>query len=328
MQADDTLWPVVLAAGEGSRLRELTMDADGNSTPKQFCSLHGGPSLLQGAVDRAAAIASSARTCAIVASQHRRWWAKALRGLPADNVVVQPANKGTAVGILLPLLDIMQRDPDARIVLLPSDHFVREEHTLAASLRAAGRYASEHPDRILLLGMEPDEADPELGYILPATAHEEVCRVTRFLEKPVVPVARELIATGGLWNIFIIASTARALLGLFTARYPGIVMKMQEVLRAGRHTQEISVALRELYERLPTLDFSRHVLEGQESKLDVLRVPHCGWSDLGTPRRVVETLRRLQVERLAYGIDPSPSFPHISLAAQHARHAAMRTGSD
>ena len=123
-------WAVVLAAGDGNRLRSLTTDSQGNSTPKQFCSLNGGPSLLQLALRRVARVAPSSRITTIVAAQHETWWRGELDFAPVSNVVVQPSNRGTAVGALLPLLRILARDPGANVVFLPSDHFVADEPTL------------------------------------------------------------------------------------------------------------------------------------------------------------------------------------------------------
>lgn len=104
---NNNTWALVLAAGEGSRLRSLTTTATGQAVPKQFCSLQGGPSLMQEALQRAASIAPIQRTCSIVAAQHRRWWEAPLYHLPEENVIVQPENRGTAHGILLPLLHIV-----------------------------------------------------------------------------------------------------------------------------------------------------------------------------------------------------------------------------
>ncbi len=67
-------WALVLAAGDGTRLRTLTTDAGGTAIPKQFCSLRGGPSLLQSALRRGASIATRDRICAVLAAQHERWW--------------------------------------------------------------------------------------------------------------------------------------------------------------------------------------------------------------------------------------------------------------
>ena len=124
MNAVTLTWAVVLAAGEGSRLASLTRDAAGNAVPKQYCSLYGGRSLVQDAIERGRQVVTLERTCAIVAEHHVRHWRKALRSLRAGNIIVQPQNRGTANGVLLSVLSILERDPFARIIFLPADHFV------------------------------------------------------------------------------------------------------------------------------------------------------------------------------------------------------------
>src|ERR1700761_5328275 len=104
-------WAVVLAAGEGSRLQGLTRNSNGIVVPKQFCSLQGGPSLLQETIQRGLAVAPAQRVCAVVAAQHEQFWDRMLSAMPEKNVVVQPHNRGTAHGILLPLLRIAAQDP-------------------------------------------------------------------------------------------------------------------------------------------------------------------------------------------------------------------------
>ena len=79
-------------------------------------------------------------------------------------------------------------------------------------------------------------------------------------------------------------------------------------------------ALRELYEHLPTIDFSRAALQGTESMLRLLTAPACGWSDLGTPKRVAETLRRLDRQDAPVGRARPLRVPVlVNLAAQYAR---------
>ena len=85
----------------------------------------------------------------------------------ASNVIVQPENRGTANGILLAFLHIAERDPSAQIVVLPSDHHMQDEPTLAESLRWALAHLRVGPHQVLLLGIDPEEPDPELGYIVP-----------------------------------------------------------------------------------------------------------------------------------------------------------------
>jgi mannose-1-phosphate guanylyltransferase len=121
-RARGNTWALILAAGQGTRLRSLTTTKEGFAVPKQFCSLCGGASLLEETLSRAETVATRSHIVTVVAAEHRRWWEPTLWTLPGENIVVQPQNKGTATGLLLPLLHILRRDPNATVAVLPSDH--------------------------------------------------------------------------------------------------------------------------------------------------------------------------------------------------------------
>jgi mannose-1-phosphate guanylyltransferase len=322
MESEADTWALILAAGDGTRLRSLTTSPSGSTIPKQYCSLLEGPSLLHEALGRAGAVTAPSRTCAVVAEQHRQWWKTSLARLPWQNVIVQPANRGTAIGILLPLLHIVARDPAAKLVLLPADHHVRREAILAGSLRNAAQQLDWRPDEMLLLGLAPEEPDPELGYIVPDHSDGRgALRVARFAEKPSATQARGLMDRGALWNAFIIASTAQALLELFRRRMPEILAAMRAAIRRDQDNETGSAALTQLYEQLPSVDFSRDLLCGAEADLRVLPVPRCGWSDLGTPRRVAEAIGQVPAQPVI--ADSGVEFAPWSLASQRspASHA-------
>lgn len=311
-------WALVLAAGEGSRLRSLTTTRGGIAVPKQFCSLCGGLSLLHEALQRAEAIADRQHICTVVAQQHRVWWERPLSSMPSSNVVVQPENRGTGNGILLPLLHIMARDPQARIVLLPSDHHVRDEKVLARSLEQAVARITAREREVVLLGLEPEEVDPDLGYIVPGSRDGgAACIVERFVEKPSEALARDLMLAGALWNAFIVVARAQALLDLFSRRFAEIVTHMRAAVAHDSRNPSAPAAAEHLYRTLPEMDFSRHVLQGFESPLRVLAVPPCGWSDLGTPERVARTLRRMPAKGVDFDERLFPLSGHLNLAAQH-----------
>jgi mannose-1-phosphate guanylyltransferase len=294
MNTSGNTWAIVLAAGEGRRLHSLTTTEAGIAIPKQYCSLRGGPSLLREALQRAETVASPANRCIVVARHHKHWWDAELAAEPESNVIVQPSNRGTANGILLPLLHIMARDPDARIVLLPSDHHVSDEHVLSAALQEAARKLEARRDHVLLLGISPEAADPDLGYIVPGSVDgRALWTVSRFVEKPNAPFAQVLIDAGAMWNAFIVAAHAQALHQMFAQRFPRIVAEMRSVIEQNPCTGDAPDAVIDLYRGLPDIDFSRQILQSAASVLRVLRVKHCGWSDLGTPQRVAKVLRRL-----------------------------------
>jgi mannose-1-phosphate guanylyltransferase len=319
------IWALVLAAGDGKRLERLTGAYGGPAIPKQYCSLRPGPSLLHDALRRALAVTTHQRTCVVVAEKHRCWWEPQASLLPPDNVIVQPENRGTGVGILLPLLHIFDRDARARIVILPSDHHVGVEARLVRSLRAALETIRLQEGKTLLLGVTPEEPDPELGYIVPRAADNEVALpVLQFIEKPSTTDSLKLIERGALWNTFIIAASIGGLLGLYRRRVPELVTEMQRAVRRDCEAAGAGHAVTELYARLGPVDFSRDILPGQESSIRVVRVPPCGWSDLGTPERVARTLLHMPTDWMLTGtwtrhLDAQVS--PLSLAEQHARQA-------
>lgn len=296
-------WALVLAAGEGSRLSSLTTDANGITIPKQYCSLHGGPSLLAATLDRARTVVPGERVWVIVAEQHGHWWSEITEEVPSANIIVQPQNRGTANGILLSLLKILARDARARIVVLPSDHHFSDEGVATRALAAAVEGLSARSSDIVLLGIEPDDADAELGYIVPGE-HDgrDTLPVQRFLEKPEIEVARRLVSEGALWNSLIFAAAGQGLLRLFERRCPEVVASMRVAVHEPAPPMQVSSSLSALYARLRTVDFSRHILESAADCLRVCQVPRCGWTDLGTVRRVAATLNRLSAHT-----GPAPS---------------------
>ncbi len=312
-------WALVLAGGEGSRLRALTTTPNGVVVPKQFCSLRRGPSLLTQSLIRAGTVAPTIQTCAVVASQHRWWWELPLGYLPRENVFVQPENRGTAHGVLLALLRLEARDPRANVVMLPADHYIRYEALFARSLRQVAELASRMDDAVYLLGADPDNPDAELGYIVPAERkRHRPTRVLSFVEKPDAVRIRGLIKAGALWNMFVIAGSVRALLDLYDASQ-GMSVALMRSLIGGRKFRAVDgAALAAVYERLPSVDFSRDLLAPQAAKLRVLGVPPCGWNDLGTPKRVVDTLREVPAEYERFEGAPLPSAA-LSLADQYGR---------
>jgi mannose-1-phosphate guanylyltransferase len=286
---NDMPWAIILAAGEGSRLRSITTDALGRTIPKQFCSLEGGRTLFGDALARANSITSPERVVTIVASEHEELWQSEVCGIPTRNVIVQPRNRGTAAGILFPLAAVMARDPRARIAVFPSDHCVEKEPILqSAILDALASMGPDSPD-VILLGITPDQAVSDYGWILPRPFPSRPLHVERFVEKPPRRVADRLLIAGALWNSFVFVARGATLMDLYARRLPGLLAAFQRSCHTGAPAR--SGTIERLYEGLEVQDFSRDVLEGSERSLRVLQVPRCGWTDLGTPERVEECLR-------------------------------------
>lgn len=304
-------WAIVLAGGEGVRLRALTDDATAGPVPKQFCSLCGGTSLLADALARARVVAPPERTLVVVAAQHRRFWEPELVALPPENVLVQPVGRGTGVGLALPLAVIAERDPRAVVVVLPSDHHVTDEDVFGTVLRDA---SARVPERgAILLGIEADAAETEYGWILPGPSRSRLKPVESFVEKPPLDLARRLLRAGALWNSFVLAGRVQALLDLQREATPEVVDAFRSL--AAREGRPSATALGRLYAELDASDYSRDVLQRSARDLRVLRVQSCGWTDLGTPQRVLECVRREPVPLW----EPSVRGPAVVLKERLAR---------
>lgn len=289
------LWVIILAGGDGRRLGSLTADASGVCTPKQFCSLNGGPSLLQMSLDRALRHAPRERIVVVVTAAHRRWWEPALWPLRRSGVIVQPSNRGTGLGVLLPLLVIAKSDPTACVLCLPSDHYVANEDVLSQSIRQASALHAADFDKVTLLGMSPTAPDPGFGYLAPATDSRAGIRaVQSFIEKPDSDLAAQIIRDGGVWNSGIFAGLIQVMLDLYPRHVPGLLRNLKSVVDdAWFDPQAPWAPLESLYASCPVVDFSRDVLERQPARLQFLTVPPCGWSDVGTPARLATTLQAL-----------------------------------
>lgn len=285
--ASGQAWAIVLAGGDGTRLRNLTVDRSGNMVPKQFCSLHGGASLLAQTFARAESVVGRERITTVVTATHRPYWQDWLPFLPSENVVVQPMNRGTGIGILLPTLRILERDPEATVVIMPSDHHIIDEYILEAAMRRALDKVRGYRNGVALLGIEADEPDPELGYIVRTKRGDGFAQIQQFVEKPARQEALRLCRLGALWNSFILVGRAESIVQLYLARWAETVASL-------RATDRDYVALVRAYRKLPQLDFSRDIVTGQEQRIGVAPVPSCGWSDLGTPRGLAHALTRCQ----------------------------------
>jgi len=130
-------WAVILAGGDGTRLKSLTRKIAGDERPKQFCSVLGKVTLLEETRARAALELARERTLYVVNRIHEPYYGPILRNEPVSNLVVQPSNRGTAPAILYSLLRIAAVDPHAVVAYLPSDHYVSDNEQFMAHIHAA-----------------------------------------------------------------------------------------------------------------------------------------------------------------------------------------------
>ncbi|HEY2388892.1 MAG TPA: sugar phosphate nucleotidyltransferase [Candidatus Binatia bacterium] len=284
------LWALVLAGGDGTRLQPLTRLITGAPIPKQYCRLLGERSLLEETLARIAPLVPAARTLAVVNSNHLPLASTQLSPLPARNVIVQPQNRDTGPGLLLPLLALARRAPDATVAVFPSDHYVADPAAFRGYVRRAADLVARDPDRIALLGTNPEWADPGYGYILPGTrVGSDAFTVRAFCEKPQPALAEQVVARGALWNCFVMVCRVDRLLALATALRPRDVAALAVATTRGGDCS----ALGTTYADLAAWNFSHDVLAHVTADLLVVRARGIGWSDWGTVGAIERTLATL-----------------------------------
>jgi mannose-1-phosphate guanylyltransferase len=296
---NDAPWALVLAGGEGVRLRELTRQICGEERPKQYVPLLGARSLLQQTVDRLLPLIPPERTVVVTMRTHARYLARALGDLRLPRILAQPADRGTAAAILLGAQWILGRDPGATVIVLPSDHLIVEEALFMGHLTTVARFVQEHPEWMVLLGAQPMEPEIEYGWIEAGpragwTANGPVYRVLRFWGKPSRETASMLLVKGCLWNTFMLVAGVGTLIAAGRECVPALADRVGR-LSAFFGTEHESWAMSQAYALAPRANFSRSVLQRCPGALAVSKLPALTWCDLGSPDRVVRTLTRLGI---------------------------------
>jgi mannose-1-phosphate guanylyltransferase len=288
------LWGIVLAAGEGSRVREFLTQLCGGRGIKQFCAVVGRRSLLQHTLDRIEPFIPRERILVVVSTDHRAEVAAQLSHWPAENIIFQPRNRDTAPGILLPLAHISHRAPLATVGIFPSDHFIVQEDRFMAAVGRAVAEIQRFPLEAILLGMTPDGVEDGYGWIEPAREAEEreTRAVRRFWEKPSSVTAHALLARGALWNTFVCVAWAPTLWSMVQHVSPDLADAFAQIRDALGKPQATAVTER-VYETLRTVNFSAGICEPLASRLRVLPVPDVGWSDWGSVERICASLKQM-----------------------------------
>jgi mannose-1-phosphate guanylyltransferase len=294
---------IVLAAGEGKRLRPFVRRLRGDLLPKQYVDFTGAGSLLEQTFRRAERLIPPERLFTVASLDHlgfREAW-RQLSARPAKTVILQPQNRETAPGLLLPLIHLYRRHPDAVVAVFPSDHFILGEELFVQQIDRACSLVQEDPLRLVLLGIEPEGPEPEYGYILPEERTvgfpaRSAKVVARFIEKPDTRTAGELSLKGALWNTMVFAFQARALLESIRRIAPSLYDAFQRIGKAIGSSDEMAVA-EEIYRGLPSINFSSEILGAlsteQPTTLQFLPVKGIFWSDWGSEARITESLRRI-----------------------------------
>jgi mannose-1-phosphate guanylyltransferase len=292
---------IILAGGDGKRLRPFIRRMLGVDLPKQYVCFMGTRSMLEHTLDRAAHLIPLERIFTVVARDHLRFHEvqRQLGKIFPHSCVFQPANKETGPGLLLPLMHLLKHCPNSTVAVFPSDHFILQEERFTAYVRLAFEAVEQCPSKFVFLGVEPTDIETEYGYIIPeerdSCGRYPVQAVKAFIEKPEPKIAEKAIALGGLWNTMVMVFRPEILLNLIALSQPGLHRSFQRIFKALGTPCE-SFVIERNYRSMAPVNFSRDLLEGfdlhSRNQLSVVPMNGVFWSDWGSEDRVLSVLER------------------------------------
>ena len=268
----------IMAGGVGSRFWPASREA----RPKQFLDILGtGKSLLRLTFERFLHLCPPERIYIVTHADYRELVLQHLPELSPDQVIAEPARRNTAPCIAYTALKIHAINPEANMVVAPSDHIILQETAFVETLRAGLDFSARN-DALLTLGIRPSRPDTGYGYIeySSGAAEDSVHKVLRFTEKPPLEKAQEFIADGNyLWNAGIFIWRAAAVLDAFRAASPGILAPLEAGCALLNSPEEQDFIL-QTYPQLESISIDYAIME---KAANVYTIPSdFGWSDLGT----------------------------------------------
>jgi len=279
-------WCIVVADAAGPAWR-VPDDSHGQSAPVQYCGLGEPTTMLQKALHRAARITHARRVVVTVAEAHRSRWQQALWFTRPERRYVSEFPGWSSVTTAAAVLSIAARAPDALVTILPARCYVADEWTLTIALHRALSERSFLADGIVTLGMVGADADVDENYLLLGASNgRPAVAVTGIAQRPVDCVARHLVRRGALVASDIYIGCASRL-ALQLSKYWTAVTRS----RLGQFMNSTTPGIEN---RIPP-SLAREVLRvapGMSSDrppwipLRALRVAHCGWSGLRSPRAI------------------------------------------
>jgi mannose-1-phosphate guanylyltransferase len=294
---DRRLWSVILAGGDGHRMRPLIQRWLGECRAKQYCTFVGTRSMFQHTLDRANMLTPPARRISVIARSHKDEVLQQLGRCQAGRILVQPANCDTAAGIFLALTYVRARDPQAIVAVFPSDHFIFPDSRFIVTVRSAAGAADIWRERIVLLGASPDRPEPDYGWIKPGAQLGRaygcpVWEVQAFVEKPCAERARQAMADGALWNTLVFVARVETLWNLGQRCFPLLIHKFER-LKAAIDSRLEEQVLDEIYRSMPAHNFSSQLLAQVTDQVAVIELRDVIWCDWGRPERIADTLQEL-----------------------------------
>jgi mannose-1-phosphate guanylyltransferase len=281
-------YAVIMAGGGGTRLWPISR----KKHPKHVLPLLGERTLFQNALDRLEGFIPVERILVVTTSSQAEELEKQAPNLSSANFLIEPQPRGTASVIGLAASVLKKRDPEAVMLVLTSDHFIRNDNQFRLVMRVAVQVARK--DYLVTLGITPTFPATGYGYIkrgaaLPEKFDHSVYRVLKFIEKPDEVKARELLASGeASWNSGMFIWHVDRILDEFTRQMPELKGALDRIGAVWGTSEQNAILVSEWSRLKPeTIDYG--IME-HAANVAVLPASGLEWSDVGSWDSLFEVL--------------------------------------
>lgn len=303
IQPNPHYYAVIMAGGSGTRLWPLSR----KHLPKQFHNFvsEKNTTLLEDTWERVRKALPDTRHIFVgTGDRYRKNIQALLPNLASENLIIEPAARGTAAAIALAAQDIFDRDPEAIVATIASDHVIANDTAFVSALLAAFETASIYPDKIVTIGINPTEPDTGFGYIKMGEEFGTVRKhrafsIDAFKEKPDRKTAEEYLKNWEyLWNAGYFIFSTKTLLERVKTHTPALF----EVLRDLRDLSDEPEKKRDLFERLPNDPIEPAIIEKLAPEERAVIPAPLEWSDVGNWSAIFDLLeKRHEVSIIARG---------------------------
>jgi mannose-1-phosphate guanylyltransferase len=280
-------YAVIMAGGSGTRLWPLSL----KKCPKQALTIVGERTMLGHAVDRIIPLFGAERIIVVTRDEHRAILAEKTSELPLQSFILEPAGRGTAPAIGLAAIHLRKKDPDAVMVVLTADHFIKDTVRFRQVLTAAAKVAAQ--GRLVTLGIKPSSPSTGFGYIkqgksLDAADGLPVFSVEKFVEKPDQEKATAMVQSGDFsWNSGMFIWRVDRILEEFKRQMPVFYAQLTKV-EATLGTPAYDSTINKIWPEVAKETIDYGIMEGAE---DVAVIPvDIGWTDVGSWGSLFELL--------------------------------------
>lgn len=271
---------VIMAGGIGSRF----WPASRTDTPKQFIDILGtGKSFLQTTVDRFKRIIPIENIFIVTGRKYKVMTMEQLPEIKESQILVEPFGKNTAPCIAFANAEIKNINPDATIVVAPSDHLILQENIFREEILKGLAFASTH-ETLLTIGIQPNRPNTGYGYIQidknGKSQNDNLYKVKTFTEKPSVEIAKQFVKSGEFyWNSGLFIWNLKSIEKEFITHLPD-VYNLFEKNRNELLTENRDDIILNIFEKVKSISIDYGIME-KVKNVHVLCADF-GWSDLGT----------------------------------------------